>query len=219
MSVFFACATVSLAELSSANVVGYQTRQTVAGFNFLAPTFTGVNSESINLQEVTLSGDNALEYVDTLQVLDEGGAATSTYFWTADGWQDENGVKCTKTIQAGESILISTLLDGVNVTFSGEVSKKPIKITSVAGFNFVGNGTPVSIPASSITLSGDNALEYVDTLQILDEGGATVATYFWTSAGWQDENGANCTETIGAGQGVLISTLMDGVEINAPAAL
>ena len=98
------------------NVVGYTTKTTVAGFNFVSPTFKNVSGAAISCQDITLSGENAIEYVDTLQILDEGGATTETYFWTVDnGWQDEDGNKCTKALGAGEGVLISTLQDGVEI--------------------------------------------------------------------------------------------------------
>lgn len=201
--------------------MGYTTKATVAGFNFVSPTFKNVSGAAISCQDITLSGENAIEYVDTLQILDEGGATTETYFWTVDnGWQDEDGNKCTKALNPGDGVLISTLQDAVTVTFAGAVGEEDIKLISVAGFNFVGNATPVEIEAQDLTLSGDNAIEYVDTLQVLDEGGATIETYFWTvDNGWQDEDGNKCTKALGAGEGVLISTLQDGVEINIPSAL
>lgn len=200
-------------------VVGYQTKNTVAGFNFMAPTFENVSGGAVSVQDITLSGENALEYVDNLQILDEGGATSSMYYWTADGWFDENGEKATETIAPGAGVLISTLMEDVKVTFSGAVATSPLTVTSVEGFNFVGNGTPVDVPAQSITLSGENVLEYVDNMQILDEGGATEEMYYWTADGWQDENGELCTKTIKAGDGVLISTLQAGVVITVPAAL
>ena len=185
----------------------------------MSPTFKNVSGSAISCQDIKLSGENVIEYVDNLQILDEGGATTENYFWTSAGWVNELMEPCTKTIQPGDGVLISTLMDGVTVTFAGAVSTDDIKVVSVAGFNFVGNATPVEISAQDITLSGENVIEYVDNLQILDEGGATTENYFWTSTGWVNELMEPCTKDLQPGDGVLISTLMDGVEINVPSAL
>ena len=199
-------------------VVGYQSVNTVAGFNFIAPTFESVTETGVSIQDIKL-GDGASEYSDSVQVLDDGGATTETYFWTADGWVDGNTFEVTdKKITAGASVLVDTA-NPLKVTMSGKVGEAEYKTTSVAGFNFVGNTKPVDIDIQKIKLIGD-ASEYSDSIQILDDGGATIETYFWTADGWVDGNTFElATKNIPAGQGLLIDTANAGVSITVPAAL
>ena len=74
-----------------------------------------MNDDSVSVKDISLSED-ATPYVDNIQFLDEGGATSKLYYWTGDGWADENGNECSKTIKAGEGILISTLQDEVVIS-------------------------------------------------------------------------------------------------------
>ena len=200
----------------AAMVVGYQTLDTVSGFNFIAPTFENVVENGVDIQDIKL-GAAATEYSDSIQVLDDGGATVETYLWTSDGWIDETFEVVTKSLVAGSSILVDTA-SATTVTMSGKVGDSNYETTSVAGFNFVGNTTPVAIDIQSITLTGD-ATEYSDSIQILDEGGATVETYLWTVDGWIDDTFSLVEKEIAAGQGLLIDTANPGVKISFPSAL
>ena len=228
------CAAVTFG-IESANVVGYQTKTTSSGFNFVAPTFKNVSSSKINIQEISISGDNITEWVDNIQILDEGGATVSQYMWLnafsmgeKAGWYDlEKNEYASATLNPGDSILIETLNEGALITFSGAVADSVITLTSVCGFNFVGNATPVSINIQDVKISGDNLTEWVDNIQILDEGGATVKQYMWLNAfsmgekaGWYDlEKNEYVNETIEAGQGFLLETTNADVTITIPPAL
>lgn len=196
--------------------MGYQTLDTVSGFNFIAPTFENVSVSGVDIQDIKL-GAAATEYSDSIQVLDDGGATVETYLWTSDGWIDETFEVVTKSLAAGSSILVDTA-SATTVTMSGKVGDSNYETTSVAGFNFVGNTTPVAIDIQSITLTGD-ATEYSDSIQILDEGGATVETYLWTVDGWIDDTFSLVEKEIAAGQGLLIDTANSGVKISFPSAL
>lgn len=232
-------AAVGLADgIQSANVVGYQTKQTVSGFNFLAPTFEPVDGTGyINIQDIKISGENMTDSVDNLQILDEGGATTATYFYMtketsgleADGWVDGDLWALTDvSLPCGAGVLIDTANDGVDVTFAGQVSTTDTEVESVTGFNFTGNNSPAVINIQDILIVGENVTDSVDNLQILDEGGATIATYFYMTKetsgleadGWVDGDlWALADMTIEPGQGVLIDTANDGVIISIPAAL
>ena len=202
--------------LESANVVGYQTKDTVAGFNFVAPTFKSVGGESVAIQDIKLEGE-VTEYSDSIQILDKGGATEATYLWTADGWIDGTFALTDVSLTPGQSILLDTA-NKVSVSMSGEVRKTSYTTESVSGFNFVGNTTPVEIDIQKIKLSGAYT-EYSDSIQILDEGGATVETYLWTADGWIDGTFSLATKSIEAGLGLLIDTANEGVTITVPSAL
>ena len=88
---------------------------------------------------------------------------------------------------------------------------------TVSGFNFV-------IPTFKAVNSGSihiqdikiaNATDWSDSIQVLDEGGATIATYFYASAaesgyeadGWLSEDGGSLAVIdLEPGQGILIDT-------------
>ena len=86
----------------------------------------------------------------------------------------------------------------------------------MTGFNFViptftavGGGT-VNIQDIKIA----NATDWGDNIQILDEGGSTIAQYYYASAkqsgaeadGWLDETLSLANITLEPGQGILVDT-------------
>ena len=64
--------------IESANIVGYQTKDTVTGFNFVIPTFKAVNGGAIHIQDIKIA--NTTDWTDNIQVLDEDGAGVAAYF-------------------------------------------------------------------------------------------------------------------------------------------
>jgi len=206
--------------------VGYQTKDTVVGFNFVIPTFAPVNGTAtgVNIQDIKIEG--ATDWADNIQVLDAGGAAIAGYFYAtaeesgleADGWLSEDlGSLADVTLQPGQSILINTE-DTAKITFAGAVSTEDTVVETVVGFNFVGNNTPTSLNIQDITIEG--ATDWADNIQILDEGGAAIAGYFYATAeesgleadGWLSEDLGSLAEvTLEAGQGILVNTEAEAI--------
>ena len=211
------CATAGFC-VESANIVGYQTKDTVTGFNFVIPTFKAVNGGSIHIQDIKIAG--ATDWNDNIQVLDEGGATIAAYYYAtaeqsgaaADGWLDDTLALADVTFAPGQSILIDTA-DTTVLTFAGQVSTEDTVVETVPGFNFVGNNTPVAVNIQDFTIEG--ATDWNDNIQILDEGGATIAAYYYATAeqsgaaadGWLDDTLGLADVNFEPGQGLLIDTL------------
>ena len=209
--------------------MGYTQKDTVTGFNFVIPTFAAVGGTAgVNIQDIKIS--NATDWADNIQVLDEGGATIAQYFYAtaaesgyeADGWlsEDASGL-ADVTFASGQSILIDTA-DAAVITFSGRVATEDTVVETVSGFNFIGNNTPVAINIQDITITG--ATDWADNIQVLDEGGATIAQYFYATAaesgyeadGWLSEDASGLADvTIEPGQGILVDTA-DIAEITIP---
>ena len=227
-------------EVYSSNIVGYQKVQLQPGFNFVAPQFVAVGGDSIDLQSVRLDvADEDVSYVDNVQILDDGGATIAAYAWlpAADtasgeksGWVDnDTGDLAEVEVNNGLSVLIEAN-DDSTVTISGEVPTDTATITSVAGFNWIGNSSPKPIDIQDIQIDiADEDVTYVENIQILDDGGATIAAYAWLPAadtasgeksGWVDNDTGDLAEvTLQPGQGVLLETQDAGVTITIPSAL
>lgn len=190
----------------------------MAGFNFIAPTFENVAEGGVDIQDIKLS-EGAAEYSDNIQLLDVGGATTEMYLYTADGWIDADTFElANKKVKAGASVLINTE-NAITVTLSGKVGTEKYETTSEAGFNFVGNTTPVAINIQDVKLEGQVS-EYSDNIQILDEGGATSEMYLYTADGWIDADTFElANKTIDPGLGLLVNTENAGVKITVPPAL
>ena len=217
--------------------MGYQKLTLGAGFNWVAPQFLSIGETPINIQALQLDfGDGEATGADNLQVLDEGGATIAIYNWfpgewmgtTTDGWYDENSQLANVTLTAGQSVLIDCADDGTVVKVFGEVATTDYATTAVAGFNFVGNTTPVTINVQDIQLDfGDGEATGADNLQLLDDGGATLAIYNWfpgewmgtSTDGWYDENSQLADFDLAPGQGILIDSGDAGTIIAVPSAL
>ena len=227
------------AEVVSVNTVGYQKVELQPGFNFVAPQFIAVGGGTISIQDIHLDvADEDVSYVDNIQILDEGGATIASYSWwpKADtvsglksGWVDgDTGDLADVMLDNGVSVLIEAN-DYSTVTIAGEVSTNDASVTSVAGFNWVGNPTPVAINIQDIQIDvADADVSYVDNIQILDAGGATIASYSWwpkgdtvsgLKSGWVDGDTSDLADvTLEPGQGVLLETQDAGITITVPAA-
>ena len=106
-------------------IVGYQTKDTVTGFNFVIPTFAAVGDGGVNIQDIKIS--NATDWNDNIQILDEGGAGVAVYVYAtaaqsgyeADGWLSEDGTGLADVdFEPGLGILVDTA-DGATVTIPG----------------------------------------------------------------------------------------------------
>ena len=211
---------------ASTSVVGYQNKETVTGFNFVIPSFAAVGGGTVNIQDIKITG--ATDWSDSIQILDEGGSTIATYFYAtaeqsgaeADGWLDDSLALADVTLEPGQSILIDTA-DSATLTFAGQVATSDTVVETVAGFNFIGNNTPSPLNIQDITIVG--ATDWSDSIQILDEGGSTIATYFYATAeqsgaeadGWLDDSLALADVTLEPGQGILVDTA-DTAEITIP---
>ena len=220
-------------------VVGYNTKSdTVQGFNFYAPQFQAVgNTAGVNIQDIKLDfGEGESTGVDNIQVLDEGGATIATYTWMPadwfggeqDGWVDEDFVLANVTLSAGQGVLVDIVEAGTSIVNAGQVADAPTTVTGVQGFNFIGNNSPVAINIQDIKLDFvEGESTGVDNIQILDEGGATTATYTWMPAdwfggeqdGWVDEDFALADVTIQPGAGFLVDIVDAGTKVIIPSAL
>ena len=225
-------------DVYSSNIVGYQKVALQPGFNFVAPQFVAIGGDSIDLQSIRLNvADEDATGGDSIQILDEGGATIVAYTWfPADwfggeksGWVDGETMDLVDLdLENGLGILIDSA-DESTVTVAGEVPMSASTISAVQGFNWVGNSTPKAIDIQDIQIDvADEDATGGDSIQILDEGGATIAAYTWFPAdwfggeksGWVDGETMDLAEvSLEPGQGVLLDSAEEGTIITIPSAL
>ena len=108
------------------------------------------------------------------------------------------------------------------------------KVQLQPGFNFVApqfvavGGDSIDLQSVRLDVADEEATG-ADSIQILDEGGSTIETYFWNPAdwtasgeksGWVDgETGDLAEVELAPGQGVLLDSADEGTIITIPAAL
>ena len=222
--------------VASSNTVGYDERTSEAGFNWIGPEFRTIGYNTVNIHNISLSGDNVdPNGGDTIQFLNANGNTVESYDWlkkedsgeATDGWFDQGEwEKPTKSISGGDGVMVSTRAANVTIKVVGEVNTNGYTRTSLAGFNWIGNVFPVGMDIHAIKLSGDNVdPNGGDTIQFLNANGNTVESYDWlkkedsgeTTDGWFDQGEwEKPTRTILAGDGVMISTRAAGVTITVP---
>ena len=116
---------LAMAQVQSANTVGFQTDTTVAGFNWYCPPFATVGETgTITYGDITLEGDDVAVYGDNIQILDELGSPAAQFLWAGDGWLDaggyvSGGYMTDEPISAGAGFIIETEAAGATITISG----------------------------------------------------------------------------------------------------
>ena len=145
----------------------------------------------------------------------------------ADGWLTEAcDALADVTLEPGQAVLIYTEAE-VSVTSAGQVAGAATILSSVAGFNSVGNNSPVSIDIQDIKL-GEGATDWSDNIQFMDEESVVVASYYYATTGesgleadgWLTEACDALAEVeIPAGKGFFVYTEAAGVQITIQAAL
>ncbi len=173
------CATVSLAELASANVVGYSQKTFGRNFNYTCSMFAPV-AGTAKLGDIEASDDfydSKIEFLtpdganDTVTHDSLGTVTKSFRFWWAEdaaagvrGWyltSDTTGAYPMNDIEItlGSAFCVTRVDTEPDcyLTYAGQVFDDPNGITLSFGrnFNYVGNCTPVGIVLGDIDASDD----------------------------------------------------------------
>ena len=190
---------ICLADVTSANVVGYQNKViNKQGFNYVGGTFERVDGETLSLADVSKNDQFTCDNPDLLFFLDDGGGtrvrkdgylAQYSYFTKADydapadGWYVYDAIANDGTWLApeeeddfsyGAGAVVTTINKEAALIFSGAVHKgAPTIIISKIGFNFVGNPTPCDLTLSDVTPNDIFTCDNPDLLFFLDDGGGT----------------------------------------------
>lgn len=221
ITAFAACAMAGMvsAEVSSQNIVGYQTLALNSGaFTQVSPTFITVGGTT----QVTLSQLNGdMAELDSIQFLDSTTATASEYFYLVEGsispgvsgWYaaDLETPAGDVVIAAGASVYYSSQ-GGTQVMFSGEVNQNDVVLNTASGFNALGNPFPVDTTLGVILFGGITEL---CSIQFTGDDTATASEYFYLEegsispgvSGWYaaDLETSVSDTVVAAGQGFLFS--------------
>jgi hypothetical protein len=179
--------------LESANVVGYQVKNQVAGeMNWLVSTFDSVG-EGGTLGDIKCNSVNFGS--DVLQLLNPNGS-TKQAFWYLDpataaeaemepGWYDatkaaaEEYVCCNSIpLPYGQGFMFYAGNPDLTLTFAGQVDDKGAPFAMATGaMNFTGNATPSAITLGDVTCNSVNFGS--DVLQLLAANGATKQAFWY----------------------------------------
>ena len=154
----------------------------------VTPQFLGLvsNNEKVELQTIKCNVD--AEDLVTLNTIDDLGAIVDTYCWTSVKgkgycWVDAETMDPPEKevlFDPGQGFWVQSD-EGANVfQSSGQVGVKDVLVTlTEGGATLCGNGSPAKVNLQDILCNED--AEDLVTLNTIDELGAIVDTYCWTS--------------------------------------
>ena len=200
------CATVSFAELASANVVGYAKDQLAGNANLRAAQFNMVSAEGMDIQTIMPSIPEGEEFYSgciQIQLCTSGMGTEATYMYlTAEdspdgeaGWYDEvweNRIE--KTFAQGEGFVAVSDYDTGFVTTAGEVISGAQVVPLAGNANLCGNNRPTELDIQDIipglvydeetgALSkGEDFYSGCVQIQLCTSGMGTEATYMYLTA-------------------------------------
>lgn len=200
----------------------------------LTPTFKAVSGEGYSIQNMKVVGDDVYGYGEvSMQLMDGSGSWNGLYYWyladtgmvDKDGWYDEDVILGNVTLSTGDSVFMSSDVEGAMVQVAGEVELEPTVIFADSGYKMLGNATPVTCALSDIAVSGDDVYGFGEVnIQIMDESGSWTGLYYWYTAdtgmvekdGWYDEDVVPADYNLESGKAVFLSSDVDGVAITLP---
>ena len=232
----YACATVGLAELTSANVVGYQNNAIAKGYSMVSPSFVNVDGNDYNIDNLLLTGVD--DRNATVQVVNADGSWGTQGFWFNEfvdgedvypaGWFLADGeTPANITLKPGESVFFYTTATAGKAQSSGQVATD-ITVNLKTGYSMIGNATPLDMPIDNLTLTGVD--DRNATVQVVNADGSWGPQGFWFNefvdgedvypAGWflaDGETPANIT--LKAGESVFFYTTATAGKATIPSAL
>ena len=240
------CATVSFAELASANVVGYNNTEAGTDLNWYAPMFLTVGANTIDINSIKLDDGGAMMvgWGDVMQVVGPKGNAETMYFYwdpsvdptataTTYYWGDDSGNAVDVSFDTGDGLAFDNM-NGIEFSIqnAGQVPSEKVTIEAHEGLNWSGNPFPAPINLSAITLNDGGAMSigWGDVMQIVGpKGNAETMYFYWdpsvdptataTTYYWGDDSGNAVNVTLQPGAGFAIDN-MNGlafdVEIACP---
>ena len=222
-----------MADVTSANIVGYSQNQLRQGATMLTPQFFAMEEGGMDIQALKPVGDS----IDTeggiyIQVLNRSGGEDEFYQWIdwggdETGWMDgDYAIVTDKKFVEGAGLWVTGVSAADNIQSAGQVGQADVTVALRVGATGCGNPFPVPMDLQSIYLTADEGVD-IDTeggiyIQVLNRSGGEDEFYQWIDwggdeTGWMDGDYAIVTgKEFAPGAGLWV-TGADGVYINFPA--
>ena len=169
-----------------------------SGYSFIIPTFkdVGTGTATYDLQNIKLVGGYGDGGTDKIYVYDEFASLTGDYYcwgtiedsegdmdYTADGWYkgiygDELIKDITLPLGTGLYLNLSAGSAGATVQYAGEVYQAKVEQPLAAGYNMIGNATPVPVDLQDIKLVGAYGDGGTDKIYVYDEFASLTGDYY-----------------------------------------
>ena len=213
-----AAAMAVVADIESANVVGYLNADVRQNLSVQLPTFEGVGSEGIDIQKiipVPAEGEDLESGDYTIQIFNDVGRVTTQYMYVlgedidgldlddgyADGWYEEDWETFVeKTLDVGEAFKVYAGKAGGTFQYAGEVHGEAISVPVRQNLSAQGNIRPAAVDIQSIipvVAEGDDLESGDFTMQIISDTGRVTTQYMYVlgediddgyADGWYEED-------------------------------
>ena len=204
------CATVGFSAITSANVVGYMSKDmAAAGYYNYTPMFVSADGTDPAVKDIVPSSterDDLSGGEIAMFVLDTNRKFAQTFSWMTvddfmdeDGWYDSDGNVTGYKLKPGESLQVYAPYQ-VSFTFAGQVDQGAYDFTApVAGYYMVGNQHATEMPVKDIVPSSTEKTDLSGgeiAMFVLDTNRKFAQTFSWMTMddfmdedGWYDSDG------------------------------
>ena len=204
-------ATVSLAELASANIVGYTTTPIEGNkWYMIAPSFEDVGSaeattvdliKTLSISGVTVETWSNRANATQIQVFNPATGGYTLYYYTVNagvtGWRRSPSVATELPIKVGTGVWLKVMSaeSGANVTFAGQVRAAEttvVKFGDEGTWTMVSNPYPTPLTQGKLVTTGITAQTWsnrasASQLQVFNPASGGYSIYYYTSG-----VGGNC---------------------------
>ena len=216
---------MAMAQVQSANTVGFASPNAAANLNFYVPQFFDVGYNTTSIQSIQLDdgGTGVVGMGDSMQIVGPFGnpAAAYAYFnfayfgGTGFYWTDESFLPVEVSFDQGDGFAIDNASSfAFAVRTSGEVPTSAMSFAAASNLNWTGNPFPQSISIQDVQLDdgGAGVVGMGDSMQIVGPFGNPAAAYAYfnfayfggTGFYWTDESFQPVEVAFAPGQGFAI---------------
>ena len=244
-----AAAMTGLADVSSANVVGYATKEMCSGSTACGGSFVVIGREG-NLNDIVITGygDEYTEGEVILTRLTPDGYTLDDVMWTwyecedhpsfgtLYGWYNDDGDRGSSSPYAlGEGLWIQAPDETFKIQSAGEVYAEALPVQLQSGSTLCANPCPINsltLNDAKISGYGDSYTEGEVILTKLTPDGYTLNDVMWTwydctdhpsfgtLYGWYNDDGdKGSTEPLGLGEAVWVQAPDESFYLNFPKTL
>ena len=186
----------AVADVTSANVVGYAGKDTGENYNYYVPQFLAIGNNTINIQSISLNdgGLGLVGWGDAMQIVGPLGNSEASYFYwdksmdptltvTSDQyWGDEGFSPVAVSFDKGCGVAI----DNPNaydfqIQNAGEVMVGEVTVPANINYTWTGNPFSAQINIQSISLDdgGLGLVGWGDAMQVVGPLGNASESYFY----------------------------------------
>lgn len=190
-----AASMVAFGDITSQNVVGYQSVPAPRGDSMRTPTFKAVAGTTYKISDIKVIGSAGMGEVNIALIDATTGDWSAQYYWFEEGkstlgtggWFNEpwgeTPVTDANVLTIGQGVFVNSPNNDVELSVSGEVISGAPTASIPVGNSMIGNPTPVDQYYKDMTVTGSAGMADVH-LAILD-----ATTGDWTTQlYWFDED-------------------------------